>query len=143
MSNQPAEFNNKHGRTLRIEPDGVRVVTPEREMAFFFDTPEQAHRAALAILTGPGKVDVTDQSDPSTIHLRDSVRSLNQHFEYIAAWAAAEAEAAELETEARHLHRALAPHVLWGSLDCSARKNWIDVAREARRLHTNKETQHG
>ncbi|PSS42931.1 hypothetical protein C6401_15350 [Arthrobacter woluwensis] len=147
---QPTEFRNKHGRTLRIESDGVRIVTPEREMAFFFDSPEQAHRAVLAILTGPGKVDPdSDVSDPARMSLEEAVSILRNHFAALDARAAAEAEAAELRAEALAILNAMNTDFPsnewqdWNQWNQERALNAARAAREARRLHTNKETQHG
>ena len=152
---QPVRFHND-ARRLTITETCV-IVTDEKgwmQMTYPFDSPEQAHRAALAILTGPGKVEpdgtVTehDLAEAAAYNLRAHVARLDD-----AAREAA--EAAELDRRAELAYRVASTHLTtgapkqWPDVTDKTKALWRDTIRaldadaEARRLHTNKETQHG
>ncbi|SEB28954.1 hypothetical protein [Arthrobacter woluwensis] len=145
---QPTEFENRDGdRFLRVGGGALRIKLNQgrEELTFTPKSPEQAHRVALAILTGPGKVEaVAFGSD-----LEEAAKRLTDHFRMLDAQAAAEAEAAELQAEALAILNAMDPDCAtdewqhWGEYSQAKALNAAEAVREVRRLHTNKETQHG
>ncbi|WP_144627580.1 hypothetical protein [Arthrobacter woluwensis] len=143
---QSTEFENPYGGTMRVMQNGLAFYDME-DKPFMFDSPEQACRAALAILAGPGRVERLEVFDDDIPALNAAVNALSEHFAALDARAAAEAEAAELEAEARHLFQtqknALGWAYDWADEPDEIHDAFREVAREARRLHTNKETQHG
>lgn len=146
---QPTEFENPYGGTMRVMQNGLAFYDME-DKPFMFESPEQAHRAALAILTGPGKVQIDQKYDEDAMsYLDHGTLEIARHIAALDAKAAAEAEAAELRAEALAILNAMYPGNPapdWD--DWSAESQDLAIAaaraaREARWLHTNKETQHG
>lgn len=143
---QPTEFTNQAGMRLTIHEDAVVISTPMAALGFQFDPgdTETPHRASLAILTGPGKVDTSQDDGSDGAVLRNVARRMEQHFADLDARAAAEAEAAELEAEAEQLFAVYTKELdwkfTWSSQGERTKRAYRALAREARRLHTNKET---
>lgn len=145
---QPTEFEDFDGdRVLYVGGGALRVklnLDPD-VLTFTPKTPEQAQRIALAILTGPGKAGEM----VCTGRVAAAAQNLISYFADLDAKAAAEAEAAELEAEALAILNAMYPgNPAPDWADWSAESQGLGItaaraAREARRLHTNKETQHG
>lgn len=137
---QLTEFENKEGMRLTIHDDAIVISTPMAALGFQFASPEKAHRAALAIFTGPGKVDPTVLGKGRTVIVR-SVDEIACYFADLDARAAAAAEAgaAELRAEALRYYNirlGLTEDAFMTSFPEGYESGvWIDVAREARRLH--------
>jgi len=150
---QPTEFTDKYDHRFRVEDDGVSIIFGTSSFKFFFDSPEQACRAALAILTGPGKV-VPDESAFARIaaaedaHIAFGAHQIREGLtmkDEAVREAAADSEAAELRAEALAILNAMDPDCAtdewqyWGEYSQAKALNAARAAREARRLHTNKE----
>ena len=155
---QPTEFSNSEGRYLNVFSDRLVIDTKGSGLwTFLFDSPEQACRAALAILTGPGKV-VPDESAFARMaaaddaHIAFGAHQIREGLTMKDEAARDEAEAAELDRRAELAYQAVRtplPALQWRDVAEKGKDTWRDIIRaldadaEARRLHTNKETNHG